>query len=57
VLIDAPSDEIQLYSFKGYYYNYTLSGMWAEVNISTSETIGACGGTKEVKIRLNRTIT
>ena len=56
VLIDAPSDEIQLYSFKGYSYNYTLSGMRAEVNASTSESIGACGGTKEVKITLNRTI-
>jgi len=58
VLIDANSDEIQLYSFKGYYYNYTLSGMSAEVNATASEiTTGAYGGTKEVKIRLNRTIT
>jgi len=56
VLIDAPSDEIHLYSFKGYSYNYTLSGMSAEVNASASETTGASGGTKEVKIRLNRTI-
>ncbi|NMX21643.1 hypothetical protein C5S30_04255 [ANME-1 cluster archaeon GoMg4] len=55
VLIDAPSDEIQLYSFKGYSYNYTLSGMSAEVN-ATAEDIGACGGTKEVRIRLNRAI-
>ena len=56
VLIDALSDEIQLYSFKGYSYNYTLSGMSAEVNASI-ETTGASGGTKEVTIRLNRTIT
>lgn len=54
--IDAPTDEIQLYSFKGYSYNYTLSGMSTEVNASTSGTIGAGGGTKEIKIRLNRTI-
>ena len=56
MLIDAPSDEIQLYSFKGYSYNYTLSGLSAEVNASTFEDIGASGGTKEVKIRLDRTI-
>ena len=56
VLIDALSDEIQLYSFKGYSYNYTLSGLSAEVNASTFEDIGASGGTKEVKIRLDRTI-
>jgi len=55
VLIDAPSDEIQLYSFKGYSYNYTLSGMSAEVEPTVNTT--ACGGTKEVKITLNRTIT
>jgi hypothetical protein len=55
VLVDAHSDEIQLYSFKGYSYNYTLSGMSAEVNAS-AEDIGASGGTKEVTIRLDRTI-
>jgi len=46
--------QIQLYSFKGYSYNYTLSGMGTEVEGTITET--ACGGTKEVTIRLNRTI-
>ncbi|MEA2074814.1 MAG: hypothetical protein U9O85_03655 [Euryarchaeota archaeon] len=46
--------QIQLYSFKGYYYNYSLSGMGTEVEGNITET--ACGGTKEVKITLNRTI-
>jgi hypothetical protein len=50
--IVAHSDQIQLYSFKGYYYNYTLSGMSAEVNASVTST--AYGGMSEVKITLER---
>jgi hypothetical protein len=51
--IDTHSDQIRLYSFKGYYYNYTLSGMSAEVN-ATVNTTTASGGMSEVKISLRR---
>ena len=51
--IVAHSDQIQLYSSKGYYYNYTLSGMSAEVNASVNTTT-AYGGMSEVKITLKR---
>ena len=47
------SEELQLYSFRGYYYNYTLSGMSAEVNASVNTTT-AYGGMSEVKITLRR---
>jgi len=55
---DISSDQLQLYSFKGYYYNYTLSGMSAEVNLNISDEIvpPAYGGTSKVRIRLNRTL-
>jgi len=53
VNIDPHSDQIQLYSFKGYYYNYTLSGMSAEVN-ATVNTTTAYGGMSEVKLTLRR---
>jgi len=51
--LNASSDQLQLYSFKGYYYNYTLSGMNAEVNASVNTTT-AYGGMSEVKITLRR---
>jgi len=51
--LNASSEELQLYSFKGYYYNYTLSGMNAEVNASVNTTT-AYGGMSEVKITLRR---
>ena len=51
--LNASSEELQLYSFKGYYYNYTLSGMNAEVNASVNTTT-AYGGMSEVKISLRR---
>ena len=51
--LDASADQIQLYSFKGYSYNYTLSGMSAEVN-ATVNTTTAYGGTSKVKIKLGR---
>ena len=51
--IDAHSNQIQLYSFKGYSCNYTLSGMSAEVNASVNTTT-AYGGMSEVKITLRR---
>ena len=51
--IDSRSNQIQLYSFKGYYYNYTLSGMSAEVN-ATVNTTTAYSGMSEVKIALRR---
>lgn len=54
--LNASAEELQLYSFKGFYYNYTLSGMSAEVNASANTTT-AYGGTSEVKITLDRRIT
>jgi len=51
--LNARAEELQLYSFKGYYYNYTLSGMNAEVNASVNTTT-AYGGMSEVKITLRR---
>lgn len=51
--LNASSEELQLYSFSGYYYNYTLSGMSAEVNASV-DTTTAYGGMSEVKITLRR---
>lgn len=52
--LNASLDELQLYSFKGYFYNYTLSGTSAEV--STNVTTTAYGGTSKVKIKLRRLI-
>ncbi|MHC1611650.1 MAG: hypothetical protein ACXQTW_08700 [Candidatus Methanospirareceae archaeon] len=51
--LNASSEELQLYSFKGFHYNYTLSGMSAEVNTSVNTTT-AYGGISEVKITLRR---
>ena len=53
--IGAATDQIQLYSFKGVYYNYTLSGMSAEVNASMNTTT-AYGGASKVTITLKRLI-
>ena len=50
--MDASSDQIQIYSFKGTVFNYTLSGMSAETNASVSLT--AYGGVSKVKITLRR---
>ncbi|MCW7075168.1 MAG: hypothetical protein OCU24_04865 [Candidatus Methanospirare jalkutatii] len=50
--MDASSDQIQIYSFKGIVFNYTLSGMSAETNASVSLT--AYGGVSKVKITLRR---
>ena len=53
--LNASLEELQLYSFKGYSYNYTLSGTSAEVN-ATVNTTTAYGGTSNVKIKLERLI-
>jgi hypothetical protein len=50
--LNASLEELQLYSFKGYSYNYTLSGASAEVK--TNVTTTAYGGTSKVKIALRR---
>jgi len=53
MFIDTPSDEIQLYSLKGYSFNYTLSGMSAEVDAEMNTTT-VYGGMLEVRIILRR---
>jgi hypothetical protein len=53
--LNASLEELQLYSFKGYSYNYTLSGTSAEVNVTVNTTT-AYGGTSKAKIKLERLI-
>lgn len=51
--VNASAEELRMYSFKGYSYNYTLSGMSAEANASV-DTTTAYGGMSAVKITLKR---
>lgn len=55
VTIDPHTDQIQLYSFKGYSYNYTLSGMSAEVNVNA--TINPYNKSRALKVLRNLEIT
>ena len=54
ILIPPASDQLQLYSFKGFSLNYTLSGMSAEVNASAVESKTAYGGVKELTLSFRR---
>ncbi len=54
VRVSAGDDQIQMRSFKGFYFNYTLSGMGAETEASVNMT--AYGGISHVRITLNRRI-
>ena len=53
VFVPPASDQLQLYSFKGFSLNYTLSGMSAEVNASANTTT-AYGGVKELTLGFRR---
>jgi len=53
ILIPPASDQLQLYSFKGFSLNYTLSGMSAEVDASV-ESKTAYGGVKELTLSFRR---
>lgn len=53
VTVDHGLDQIQLYSSKGYSYNYTLSGMSAEVNT----TINLYNKSRASKVMKNVEIT